>query len=195
MPIYSIVSLKGGVAKTTTAVHLATCAAASGSKVTVIDCDDECSAVRWFDRAVSMPFDVVAGSKNGLAQQAKALSNQSVFIDTPPNDREVLNKAAMIADVCIVPVEATGLDIDRLRPTLELLRDIEATRENLNVKILFTRWSVNRNLSKEAIEALEGYPVLNTKIRELARYADSFGKIPNYLEEYETVWQELKKCH
>jgi chromosome partitioning protein len=45
--IISIISLKGGVGKTTTALHLATVAALEGLPVTLLDADAESSALSW----------------------------------------------------------------------------------------------------------------------------------------------------
>ena len=194
MQIYAILSLKGGVAKTTTALHLATCAAAQGKRAVVIDADEERSAVRWASFVTdAMPFQVVAGERDRLAQQARALAQEGVvvFIDTPPNNREILTRAGMVATNVIVPVVPTGLDIDRMKPTLELLRDVEATKGNLDVAVLLTRWDGRTLLAHEAEEALKDYPVLGSRIRHLTRYAQAFGTIPTYLEEYESAWKEV----
>jgi chromosome partitioning protein len=84
------------------------------------------------------------------------------------------------------------LDVNRLRPSLELLRDIEAERGRLKVAILFTRWDGRQILAREAQEALESFPVIDAKIRQLARYAQAFGERPTYLDEYAAVWRELR---
>ncbi len=194
MAIYAILGLKGGAAKTTTAIHLAACAAVDRRHhVTVIDADEERSASRWAEHAADLPFAVVIGERNRLAQQARALEREgSVFIDTPPNNREILTRAGMLATHAIVPVAPAGLDIDRLRPTLELLRDVEATRGELNVAILLCRWDDRTTLAREAVEALRGYPVLGARIRQLTRYAQSFGTSPAYLDEYAAAWSEIR---
>src|SRR5208337_4610512 len=131
--IYATLSLKGGVAKTTSALHFAAVAASVGKQVTVIDADEEHSAMQWSGLG-AMPFAVVPAERDGLARQVRELSKDKhhvIVIDTPPNNRECLLRAGMLADVCIVPVVPTGLDLNRLRPTVEMLRDIEATRGKL----------------------------------------------------------------
>jgi chromosome partitioning protein len=194
MFIYAILSLKGGVAKTTSAVHLATCAAAAGKRVVVIDADEERSAVRWASFITDeMPFEIVAGERDRLAQQARAFAQEGrvVIIDTPPNNREILTRAGMLATNVVVPVVPTGLDVDRMKPTLELLRDVEATKGELDVAIMFTRWDGRTLLAREAEEALKDFPVLESKIRQLTRYAQAFGTVPGYLQEYDSVWKEI----
>jgi chromosome partitioning protein len=194
MAIYAILSLKGGVAKTTTALHLASCAAAEGKRVVVIDADEERSAVRWASFVTDpMPFQVVPGERDRLAQQARTLEQEGavVIIDTPPNNREILTRSGMVASNVLVPVVPTGLDVDRMKPTLELLRDVEATKGALDVAILLTRWDGRTVLAREAEDALKEFPVLNARIRYLTRYAQAFGTIPSYLEEYMSAWKEI----
>jgi chromosome partitioning protein len=196
MPIYTCLSLKGGVGKTTTVLHLATVIASEGRPVTVLDADEEHSAVSWCSVGGAMPFDVVAAEREGLAQQVRALAKDKsrvVLIDTPPNNREILTRAGMLADVCIVPVVPTGLDLNRLTPTLKMLAEIEATRGSLVVAILLSRWDGRTILGREAVDALKRFPLLKARIRALERYAQSFGSVPTYLDEYRAAWRELRK--
>lgn len=189
--VISVVSLKGGSGKTTSTIFLATCAAMKGRKVTVVDADEEQSGLSW-SRFAELPFETIPAERDSLARQVRTLSQAGdVFIDTPPNNREVLMRTAMLADVVVVPVKPTGMDVDRLMPTLELLRDAEATRGALDVAILFTQWDGRRVLSREATEALDGFPLLEARIRGLARYEQAFGTVPGYLDEYDQAWKEL----
>lgn len=192
--ICAILSLKGGVGKTTTAMHLAACAVQTGSSITVVDADEERSATRWASFLNgNMPFAVVPAERDRMAQQVREIEGNRhiVIIDTPPNNREILTRAGMLAERVVVPVVPTGLDLDRMKPTLELLRDIEVTRGSLDVAILLTRWDGRTVLAREAAAALEAYPLLPARIRQLTRYAQAFGTVPHYLTEYNSVWEEL----
>lgn len=192
MPIYSLLSLKGGVGKTTSTMHLAMCAHEAGRRVTVIDADDERSAYRWAGFA-ELPFAVVVAERDRLAQQARALeaAGETVFVDTPPNSREILSRAAFVSSSVVVPLIPTGLDMDRMMPTLELLRDVEASRGGLDVAILLNRWDGRKRLAQEALEALAAYPILEAKVRALTRYEQAFGTVPADLEEFRAVWREV----
>lgn len=196
MSVIAVLSLKGGVGKTTTTMYLAAVAAAQGLAVTVVDADGERSAARWAEHA-ALPFSVVIGEPERLARQVRAAQSGPaavVLIDTPPNSRELLMRAGALADLAVVPVAPTGLEIDRLAPTLELLADLQAQREALDVAVLLTRWSERRKLAREAMEALDGLPVLGAKVRELEAYKSAFGALPSGVDlaEYAAVWQELR---
>lgn len=192
MKTLAVLSLKGGVGKTTTAVYLAAVAHAAGRAVCLLDADPERSACRWAAHA-TLPFGVTAAEPERLARQLKAAGQaQLVIIDTPPNSRELLLRAGSLVDTVIVPVAPSGLEIDRLRPTLELLADLQAQREDLDVAIVLTRYNPRRRLAREAQEALAGLPVLAARIRELEAYKAAFGSVPGPLDDYRAVWEELQ---
>jgi chromosome partitioning protein len=168
--IVALVNLKGGVGKTTSALYFAAVAEERGEKPVVLDADNERSALEWAG-AGELPFEVLEAQRDGLARQARALEKEgrTVIIDAPPNSREVLWAAAAVADRVVVPVAPTGVDVNRLRATLEVLLDVEATRGEL----------------------LGRFPLLEARIRSLTRYEDGFGARPTYLEEYGPAWKEV----
>jgi chromosome partitioning protein len=190
--IVAVVNLKGGVGKTTTALYFAQAAQGDGQTSVVIDADSERSALEWSSQG-ELSFEVVAAEKDALARQARLFEKQGriVIIDTPPNNRETLWAASAVADHVVVPVAPTGVDVNRLRVTLEVLLDVEATKGVLDTSILFTRWDKRKRLAREAAELLEQFPLLTARIRALTRYEDGFGSSPWYLEEYKDAWAEV----
>jgi chromosome partitioning protein len=58
MQVIAIVSQKGGVGKSTIAVHLATEATAQGMRVLLLDLDPQGSAMEWASRRGDLPPDV-----------------------------------------------------------------------------------------------------------------------------------------
>ena len=190
--IVSVVNLKGGVGKTTTALYFAEAAKEEGYAPVVIDADMEKSALEW-SHAGALRIAVVAAEKDALARQARLLEKegQIVIIDTPPNNRETLWAASAVADHVVVPVAPTGVDVNRLRATLEVLLDVEAIKGTLDTSILFTRWNKRKRLARDAEELLSNFPLLAARIRSLTRYEDGFGSRPQYLEEYKEAWAEV----
>lgn len=193
--VIAFVNLKGGTSKTTSAVYLAMCAWEDDANPVVVDADSEPSALAWAASG-ALPFPVVQGEADGLVMQVKDLASRghTVIIDGPPNARDTLWAAATAADVVLVPIKPTGIDVNRLRSTLKVLLNIEASRpEGLRTRILFTMVERNTVLLREAAEALARFPVLTSKVRNLQRYARGFGQAPRYLAEYREVWQEVRR--
>jgi chromosome partitioning protein len=208
--IVSVLSLKGGVGKTTTAMHLAACAQLEAElnledgqvlepgAVTVLDAEG--SAVSWSrmteTNGHSLGFAVVQAEKNSLAVQAKAIDGPGrvVIIDTPPNNREALTIAGMISNMVIVPLLSSAVDVDRLVNTIAMLRNVEAARGSMLTGILLTKFSGAQRLSKQTLEALESFSVFETRVRDLVRYREAFGTPVKqmYLSEYSSVWDEIK---
>ena len=190
--IVSLVNLKGGVGKTTSALYFAAVEAERDGSPVVMDADNERSALEWASGG-ELPFEVIPAERDGLARQARALQKEghTVIIDAPPNSRDVLWAAAAVADRVVVPIAPTGVDVNRLRATLEVLLDVEATNGDLDTSILLTRWDQRKRLAREAEELLGRFPLLRSRIRNLTRYEDGFGSRPAYLEEYEKAWTEV----
>lgn len=195
--ILALNSLKGGVGKTTITMHLAAAIAASGDRVIVLDADEEVSALRWQQHAqadgLTLPFRVVAADRNSLMRQARDLARDGtvVIIDTPPNNREILKSAATVADVVLVPVLPTAMDLDRLGTTLELLADLEAALPNFNYAIVLNRFDARKGMAHDANAALDQLPRFNTVIRSLAAYERGFGTAPAELDQFRDLWNEL----
>lgn len=193
MNVLAILSLKGGVGKTTSALYLAAVASAQGRHVTVLDLDSERSACRWAHHLL-LPFAVQPCGFDRLNQQVQIAREGGglAIIDTPPNARDLLLRAGTLADLAVVPVAPSGLDMDRLRPTLELLADLQLQRPELDVAILMTRHNARRRLAREAQQALTGLPVLRQCVHEREAYKAAFGALPAPLGDYQAVWAELQ---
>jgi chromosome partitioning protein len=193
--IIAVTSLKGGVGKTTTGILLSMCAAEEARPVTLLDGDNELSALSWATVARNLPFNVVRADIDGLVRQARELDDagHTVVIDTPPNAKDVMLSAALAAHVVIVPVAPTNIDLNRLTRTTKALLDVVSARPDLVIQILITRYSRGTRLARVTADALSGFPVLPHQIRDLERYKSMGGTVPTYLAEYREVWMALKK--
>lgn len=134
----------------------------------------------------------------GLARLGKTL-----LVDADPQGSALSwsEQAGLVFPVVALPVRdlhrrlpqlADGMDLDRLRPTLELLAEVEPLNA-LSVQVLLTRVRRGTKSAKAAREVLAelGLSVLEAEIPLREGYATAFGLSPEDLGEYEAALDEL----
>jgi chromosome partitioning protein len=193
----AVVNLKGGTAKSTSAMFLAAALAKRG-RTLLVDCDPQGSALTWAEDAESdggeLGFNVVSIPTRDVKKRVDRLAGdyEHLVLDTPPAELDIVRAALHAADVALVAISPSDMDINRFRPTLELVAEVEAVTD-LDYRVLLT---MVRRISREgkdaraAMEALE-LPVLATEIPFLSVYRSAFGEIVDDAGDYEVVAEEL----
>jgi chromosome partitioning protein len=121
---------KGGAGKTTLAVSLAVAAQQDGEHVLAVDVDPQGSLWSWGQRRGANGVRTVrsdaADLKRVLAQacQAGAAAATLAIVDTPGQFGGGVTLALQDADLCLMPVKPSILDVEAARPTVEQLRRI-----------------------------------------------------------------------
>lgn len=191
----AVANLKGGVGKTCTAVHLAAGLGRRASTI-LVDADPQGSAVTWAGLARDLPFATVpvGASARGPAVLAEVTQGyEHIVVDTPPGDLAIVRSAVMNAQTILVPVQPTLQDLNRLRPTLELIASIEEMGRRLELLVVLTRVRSGTRSAREAREVLTqlGLTVLNAEIPMLEAYAWGFGMVPPEGHRYGVLLDEL----
>lgn len=179
--ILSITSLKGGVGKSTIAQNLAVCFAHSGYKVCIVDADANQSSIRWSGlRKEGSPAVPVFGLPDGnsLSANIKPLNNDYdiVIIDGTPSLSKVTSKIILLADLLIIPIQPSGLDMWASEQFLERYHDANEQKErSIPAYFLLNRFKPNTNFGKEVKEVIleTGIPILNQTLKDRVAYVEA----------------------
>jgi chromosome partitioning protein len=194
----AVANLKGGTGKTTAAVHLALGLAEQG-RTLLVDADPQGSALAWSEQAGDFPVTVIHWPTKDLARRVGQVAGDyaHVVIDTPPGLDGLVRQALLCADVLLVPLAPSLLEVARLGPTFEAAAEMEALHP-VSVRVLLVRVRAGTRSARDARLALEapppeglGLPTLKAEVRLAERYATAYGLVPPDLGEYREVLAEL----
>ncbi|MFD3189756.1 ParA family partition ATPase [Sedimentitalea sp. HM32M-2] len=151
--IITIAQQKGGAGKTTLAVNLAVGFARAGRSVALMDTDPQGSAGRWFmtrlETGEEPGVEFSTASAWGVSYECRKLADNHdiVIIDTPPKADSDLRPALRAADLVLIPVATSHLDLWAVEAVLDL-----AIRENKAALMVMTRARAGTRLSADVAE-------------------------------------------
>ncbi len=162
--IITVASFKGGVGKTTTAVHLAAFMQQSAPTL-LIDGDPNRSATGWTKRG-ELPFRVV-----DERQSAKfARDYEHIVIDTEARPEESdLKELADGCDLLIIPTTPDALAIDALIQTVAALEKIGTDRFRILLTIIPPRPSHDGDEARSLMSE-RGLPLFNGEVQRLVAF-------------------------
>ncbi len=176
--IVGFLNQKGGVGKTTLAVHVADALARRKKRVLLVDADPQGSALDWAAMRKGDPLFAVAGlPRASIHKELSALANgyEMVVIDGPPRVYDVARSAIMASDLILIPVQPSPYDVWAAKEIVDLLHEAAVYKPSLISAFVINRKIVNTALGRDVVEALSEYkvPVLKTSICQRIALAES----------------------
>lgn len=185
--IISLLNQKGGVGKTTLAVHLATALGKLGARVLMVDADPQGSGLDWSaSRTGDSLFPVIGLPKPTIHRELPTLAADynHVVIDGPPRVYDVARSAIMASELVLIPVQPSPYDVWAAKEIVDLLSEATAFKENLKRAFVINRKIVNTAIGRDVAEALAEYdlPVLKAEICQRVSFAESAAQGRTVLE-------------
>jgi len=176
--IFATANSKGGVGKTTVAVHLAGWLHLHDLKVVLVDCDPQRQAATWLSEAV--PEIAVQCHTNPtviIDEIPKLLqSYQVVVADGSAKLDEVSRALLLVSDAVFIPCKAGGLEARALSLATNVIRQVKEMRKGQPQAVtLLTQVNERYLLTGDMAEAADelGFPVLDQKLSLSQIYAQA----------------------
>ena len=166
--VLTLAQQKGGAGKTTLVAQLAVAFMAGGRSVALVDIDPQGSLTRWFKvreaagKTGRMSLTAVTGWRAQAAVEKLKATNDLVLVDSAPHAEIEAKIAVRVADLIIVPIQPSPLDLWATEPTLALARSekrralIVINRDQTRIKLSETLAGHIADLGAEVAESTIG---------------------------------------
>jgi chromosome partitioning protein len=153
--IITFAQRKGGAGKTTLAAHLAAGWALAGRRVAAVDVDPQGSLARWGELraglagAAALPVAKVSGWRLSLELERLRREAEIVVLDSPPHAELDARAAIRAADLVVIPVQPSPMDLWATQATVEMAR-----AERRRALLVLNRIAPRTRLAQEIAAAL-----------------------------------------
>ncbi|HQU67001.1 MAG TPA: ParA family partition ATPase [Albidovulum sp.] len=177
--VIAVVQQKGGSGKTTLAVNLAVACTRRGLTVALLDTDPQGSLGRWFmarrERLGDPGMEFSTSSAWGVSYECEKLKRSAdiVIIDTPPKVDADLRPALREADLILVPVASSHVDLWATDGVLDL-----AARERKAAWMVLNRVRQGTRLSEDVARAAGELSagLAEARLANRVAYAETLGQ-------------------
>ena len=159
--IISFLNQKGGVGKTTLAIHTAVGVALAGHKVVLVDADPQASALDWLASREAEPlFPVVGMPRPVLHRQVPDLAGgcDLLVIDGPPSLTDITRSAMVASDLVLIPVTPSPYDVWAAGELVRRVEEVRILRPHLAAHFVISRKIVGTAIGRDVEAALAEWP-------------------------------------
>ena len=201
--IIAFISLKGGVGKSTLAVHAYGYAAREGKNAWLVDMDVQGSASQWLDGIDPNAncYHLPDAGEAEKAVKARSMDSDIVVLDGGGGLIEPTKVGLMLADLVVIPVKASRLDYAATMEVLRLANQAKVARGKNAARIIVVPSMIQAGqlVTNQLLDELEDLSVpVGTAIHQRSAFAKCAGenyvwnqKDSNAIAEVEMLMQSL----
>ena len=181
--VIAVLNLKGGCGKSTIAINLACELATSSESVLLLDNDSQGTASHWLSHGrlpVQGEFMPLENDEDGerLVHAVAARNERYVVLDAPAHVGAAALAAGKIADLVLVPVTASGVDLVATRAVVDVIRQARAQRRSSAPKCLIVPSKIDRrtDAGRRIDEQVRQFgETVGPSVHQRTAFVDAFG--------------------
>ncbi len=169
---------KGGVGKSTLAVHLAIWLHDRGETVALLDADSQQSSSQWLKEVEPKITVSTALTPADIAREAQSLSRPASFLvaDGPGGLHDASRTLLLLADLALFPISPSILDLRSVSQATTVLKEAHTiNNEKPEGRLILNRMRRRDTISRELQVAAPslGLTVAKTQVHDLQVYRDA----------------------
>jgi chromosome partitioning protein len=185
--VIAVVNLKGGCGKSTIAVNLACELATQGDPVLLLDNDAQGTASQWLKNGLKNGGLPIRGGfiplendddAERLIRAVGSSGDRYVVLDAPAHVGAATLAAGRIADLVLIPVTASGVDLMATRAAVDLIQHARVLRRSGGPKCLIIPSKIDRrtDAGRHIAEQLQCFgESVGPAVHQRAAFVEAFG--------------------
>jgi len=178
--IVALTNSKGGVGKSTLAVHLAGWRQERGQRIALVDADVQGASSVWVQEAVSEIRVFRLQTPDEILDQVPGIASEfdHLVMDGPAGLSEVTRAMLLVADLALLPCGPSVLDVRAAHEAIRVVKQAQQIRHGLPHAVLVpNKLQVQYRLSRELLETIQSLHVASCAgLRLRQAYADAAGQ-------------------